>query len=314
MKIGVLGGTGFVGSYLLETLLSDGHEVVALVRPGSAARLPQNERCRAIAGEISDAQELRHTLEGCEAAIYLIGILREFPARGITFQALQLDGARRAIDTAVELGVRRFLLMSANGVKPNGTAYQRTKFLAEQHLHQSTLEGTVFRPSVLFGDPRGRTEFATRLCRDIVRSPLPAPLFYEGLLPFGAGRFAMAPVHVRDVAQMFAQSLVRPETVGQTYALCGPEQLEWRRILQIIARAAGKPRKLALPAPAWLLRTAAALLERYEFFPLTREQLDMLLEGNTCADASAPATFGLELTRFDEQALAYLADQGLSQV
>jgi nucleoside-diphosphate-sugar epimerase len=77
----------------------------------------------------------------------------------------------------------------ANGVKADGTGYQRTKYMAEQYLKTTSLQWTVFRPSVLFGDPRDRMEFATQLHRDIVRSPLPAPLFYDGLVPVKAGMF-----------------------------------------------------------------------------------------------------------------------------
>ena len=51
--------------------------------------------------------------------------------------------------------------MSANGVKADGTPYQRTKYQAEEYLRASPLHWTIFQPSVIFGDPRGRMEFAT---------------------------------------------------------------------------------------------------------------------------------------------------------
>ena len=79
----------------------------------------------------------------------------------------------------------------------------------------SELDWTIFRPSVLFGDPRGRMEFATQLYRDIIGSPMTAPLFYDGLLPFGAGAMQMSPVHVGDVAEVFGKSLQRKEGVGR---------------------------------------------------------------------------------------------------
>ena len=167
------------------------------------------------------------------------------------------------------------------------------------------LDWTVFRPSVLFGDPRGRMEFATQLLRDIVRSPLPAPLFFEGLLPLNAGGFRMSPVHVRDVATVFATALEMPESVGRTYELCGPADLSWKNMLQIIARAAGTT-KWSLPAPVLPLKILAALFERYEFFPITRGQLSMLMEGNTCNGADAFHLFGVAPEPFDEAGLAYL--------
>jgi NADH dehydrogenase len=237
--------------------------------------------------------------------IYNIGILREFPAQHVTYQALHFEGARRAMDAAEDAGVRRFLLMSANGVKADGTGYQRTKYEAEQHLKTTSLQWTIFRPSVLFGDPRGRMEFATQLYRDIVRSPLPAPLFYDGLLPVNAGMFRMSPVHVKDVATVFVKALDMPETAGQMYELCGPQALSWKDILQMIAAAAGTSKR-ALPAPAMLLKVLAAALDQYAFFPITRDQLTMLMEGNTCGGQDAFQTFGLEPAPFDTTRLSYL--------
>lgn len=122
-------------------------------------------------------------MKDTDGVIYNIGILREFPRRGITFQALHSDAARRTMDAASEAGAKRYLLMSANGVKASGTAYQRTKFEAEQYLRTTALEWTIFRPSVVFSDPRDRMEFATQLLRDIIDAPLPAPLFFDGVQP-----------------------------------------------------------------------------------------------------------------------------------
>jgi uncharacterized protein YbjT (DUF2867 family) len=308
MKVTIFGGSGYVGSYLIDELLEKGHHPVLLIRPESRHKEDLRQDCTLIDGDIADPQAVRAAVSGADAVIYNIGILREFPAKGITYQALHFEGARRAMDAAEDSGVRRFLLMSANGVKADGTGYQRTKHLAEQHLKTTSLQWTVFRPSVLFGDPRGRMEFATQLYRDIIRSPLPAPLFYDGLLPFNAGMFRMSPVHVRDVATVFVKALDMPETAGQIYELCGPDALPWRDILQIIAAAAGTT-KIALPAPAMLLKVLAAALDQYAFFPITRDQLSMLMEGNTCSGQDVFQTFGLRPVPFNTQGLAYLRER-----
>jgi NADH dehydrogenase len=305
MKVAVFGGTGFVGSYVVDELIGQGHEPSLLVRPGSEGDLRQPGHVRAVTGDIADGDAVRAVAEGCDAAIYLIGILREFPERGITFQALQYEGAARAIDAAVETGVRRFLLMSANGVKPEGTPYQRTKYAAEEHLRAAGLDWTIFRPSVIFGDPRGHREFATQLCEEVIRMPVPAPLFHEGVLPLKAGRFLLSPVHITDVASAFAASLAMPETIGETYALGGPDALSWKSILETVAAAAGVS-KLMLPAPAWALKLVATALERFEFFPLTRDQLAMLMEGNSCGPGPLREVFHLEPAPFSVDTLAYL--------
>ena len=309
MKVTVFGGTGYVGGYLIDELLDKGHHPVLLVRPGSRHKVRHREHCTLIDGDISSPDTIRTALSGTDAVIYNIGILREFPSSGVTYEALHFEGARRVMDVAEEVGVRRLLLMSANGVKADGTGYQRTKFMAEQYLKTTALDWTVFRPSVLFGEPRGRMEFATQVYRDIVRSPLPAPLFYEGLLPFNAGEFRMSPVYVKDVAAVFVQALDMPETAGQIFPLCGPASLSWKEILKTIAAAAGTTKR-ALPAPVLLLRTLALVLDQFAFFPITRDQLTMLMEGNTCDGHNAFKSFGLKPASFDTTMLSYLQREG----
>jgi len=307
MKVAIFGGTGFVGTYLIDALLANGHEPLVLVRTGSEDKLEQPERCTLIQGDIDDQEAIAATVEAADAVIYNIGILREFPARGITFQGLQLEGAKRVMDAAIATGVRRFVLMSANGVCADGTAYQRTKFLAEQHLATTGLEWTVFRPSVVFGDPRGKLELGTQLYRDIIKSPLPAPLFYEGFWPTNPGGYAMSPVHVQDVAQAFVASLGNPNAIGKIFPLGGPDALTWKQILQIIAAATGR-KLFALPAPAFGVSTLASLLDRFAFFPITKDQLTMLLEGNTCDGTETFATFGIKPKAFNIDNLAYLME------
>ena len=168
MKTALIGATGFVGSYVVDALLSRGHEVRLLVRPGSEHRAPSHAACEIVAGDVEDAEAVARLMNGCEAAAYLIGILREAPERGITFDALQRAGAERAIDLARSAGVTRFALMSANGVEARRTPYQETKWQAERYLADSGLAGVALRPSVIFGDPHGRLEFCTELRDQIV--------------------------------------------------------------------------------------------------------------------------------------------------
>jgi NADH dehydrogenase len=306
MRVALFGGTGFIGSYVIDALLAAGHDPVALVRPGSEHKVRQAERCRLVPGDVDNPAAIVSTLKSCDAAIFLIGILREQPKQGITFEALQYEAARRVIDTATAQGVRRLLLMSANGVSAEGTAYESTKFRAERYLADSGLDGTVFRPSVVFGDPRGKMEFCTQLRDQMVRRPLPAPAFFTGISP-RRGTFSMTPVHVRDVAATFAGSIDDHGTIGETYSLGGPETLDWPEILRRIAEACGR-RKLILPVPVLPVRIAATLLDRFPFFPVTRDQLDMLVKGNVVTSPRAFERLGIEPAAFSVAELSYLRD------
>ncbi|HUG98598.1 MAG TPA: NAD(P)H-binding protein [Gammaproteobacteria bacterium] len=305
MKVALFGGTGYVGGYLVDALLEHGHTPRLLVRAGSEAKVREPGRCEVVTGEIGAPAAVAACLEGADAAIYNIGLLREFPRQGITWEAMHYAGAARCIDAALSGGVGRFILMSANGARPEGTGYQATKYRAEQYLAGSGLDWTVFRPSVVFGDPRGQMEFCTQLRDEMILRPIPAPLFHKGLWPGGAGRFRMSPVAVENLAAAFARALETSATHGRILPLCGPEALEWREILRIIAAAVGR-RKLMLPAPVGVVRAAATLLDGFGWFPVTRPQLQMLLEGNTCDGREAWRMFGIEPARFTVESLGYL--------
>jgi NADH dehydrogenase len=304
MRTAIFGGTGFVGSYLVDALLGAGHEPSLLVRPGSERKVRQADRCRLTIGDVGDGAAIASTLEGCDAAIYLIGILREDPAKGVTFRAMQYDGPRQVIDAAKFRHIERFLLMSANGVKADGTRYQRSKFEAERYLERTGLRGTVIRPSVIFGDPRGRVEFATQLRDQMIRPPVPAPAFFSGRSP-RRGTFSMTPVFVEDVAHAFQKSLDNDGTIGRTLHLGGSEELTWPAIIRRIAEACGR-RKLIVPVPATAVHVAAALLDRFRFFPITRDQLAMLMEGNTVPTTDDFELLGLRPAAMTVDRLGYL--------
>ena len=304
MKVAVIGGTGFVGGYLVDALIRSGHEVSVLVRPGSESKLRPTAGMRAIQGDLSSVEALRGVVEGCDALIYNVGILREFPRRGITYEASQYEGVVQTIEAAREAGVSRMLLMSANGVKRPGTPYQETKRRAEEFATQSGLDVTVFRPSVIFGDPRGTMEFATQLYREMIRPPLPAVGFFAGRDP-DKGAIVMSPVHIDDVASAFVKALEDDATIGNTYELGGPEILTWPEMITRIAEATGR-KKWILPMPTWIMRTGATLFDWLPFFPVTRDQLTMLEEGNTADPEILRQLMGREPKAFTAENLRYL--------
>jgi len=307
MRVAIIGGTGFVGSYIVDELLAKGHDVCQLVRPGSEHKARQAESTRIVSGNIDSPKSITELVSGCDAVIYCVGILRESPRNGITFEATQYDGVVRTVDAAIENGVARFLLMSANGVKKTGTRYQETKKKAEERVLASNLKATIFRPSVIFGDPRGQMEFATQLFRDMVRKPIPAVGFFSGMTP-ASGPVLMSPVHVEDIARAFVSSLEDPSTVDETYNLGGPEILSWPEMIRRIAAATGR-RKWIIPMPIGLMRLAATLFDSLPFFPVTRDQLTMLQEGNTAEPEIIESLTGIAPVAFTLEHLDYLNNE-----
>ncbi len=305
MKVALFGGTGFVGTHITKELINNHHDPVLLVRPESENKVYLPDKCHVNIGYITDFESIEQTINNTDAVIYNIGIIRQFPKKGITFEAMHFEGARHCMEAAERLGVKRFILMSANEVKYDGTGYQSTKFLAEQYLKNTELEWTIFRPSLIFGDPKGKQEFCSQLRDDMLSLPLPAPLFFEGLIPWTAGQFEMSPIHIKDVVSIFVKALDMEKTIGKIYELGGPKTYNWIELIDIIS-AASEKKKWKIPAPVMPIKLAASIFERFPFFPITKEQLTMLLEGNTCDSTRSFKDFEVDPISFSVKNLKYL--------
>lgn len=307
MKVAVFGGTGFVGSYVIEELVASGHEPKVLVRQGSEHKLLKKDECKVIKGALSNRSAVEETISDVDSVIYLVGIIREFPRKGITFESLHFKGAKDCMDVAADVGVKRFILMSANGACVDGWDYHKTKFMAEQYLKCSQLDWTIFRPSLIFGDPRGenRPEFCSQLKKDMLSLPIPAPLFFNGVMPRNAGNFSMSPIHISDVSKCFVTALTQELSIGQTYTLGGETTFKWNQLIDVIAKSYNK-KKWKIPAPAIGVKLAALFFDRFGWFPISRDQLNMLMEGNTCDGTKAFQDFAINPIPFSSENLRYL--------
>ncbi|MGK7346638.1 MAG: complex I NDUFA9 subunit family protein [Candidatus Nitrospinota bacterium M3_3B_026] len=299
MKVFVTGATGFVGGHVLLSLRKSGHSISALVRPGSEGKLPFMEGLEIVHGDAEDPAPWKDRLKGVDAVIHLVGIIREFPKRGVTFEKAHYEATMSVLEAASAAGARRFIHMSANGAADDGpTAYQETKRRAERLVEASGLSWTIFRPSVIFGDPMGKMDFVTQLASVIAKAPV-VPVF-------GNGEYRLQPIHAGDVASCFVKALVNPAAEGQIFHLCGADAVSFHDIIQIVGKAMGRVRTRTMSAPFWLVKPAAALLGGFEWFPVTADQLTLLRMGNMCPESHYRETFNMEPVRFSYQNLDYV--------
>jgi NADH dehydrogenase len=292
MRIFLAGGTGFVGGHVRCALLEKGHELRVLTHRKLACTEPGIE---AVAGDVTRPETLATAMQGCDAVINLVGIIREFPARGITFEKLHVEASKNLLTAANHNGISRFIQMSALGARPGAvSSYHKTKFRAEEAVRASGLDWTIFRPSVIFGP---KDDFINKLAGIIKNSPL-VPVVGDGL-------YRLQPIDGNDVARCFAMALEMQETVGQSYELCGRDRITYLQLLEIIAKTLGKRSIRTLNVPVPFMKLAASLLQRLSFFPITIDQITMLLEESIC-DCSWRETFRFDPVSIEEAVRVYL--------
>jgi len=282
-RVFVTGGTGFVGKHVARALLAHGFLVRCLVRPGSEHDLKGFASIDRVPGNVLEPDGLAPGIEGCAAIVHLVGIIRERPGRGVTFERLHAQATRNMLELARKAGVPRYVQMSALGTRPGARArYHRTKWDAEEAVRASGLDWTIFRPSIIFG--RGDA-FVSVLARVIKRLPFVPVL--------GTGRYRLQPIPVEQVAEGFARAIRTPAAVRQTYDVAGPAPYAFVDLLDEIARALGRARARKLHVPLGPVRLATRGLERLPFYPISSDQLTMLEEESVTDPSRFFADLGL---------------------
>jgi uncharacterized protein YbjT (DUF2867 family) len=293
MRIFIAGGTGFVGTYLVAALREKGHDVTLLVHrrnPAVVNGIVQVE------GDVTRLDSIERAAVGCDAVINLVGIIREFPSRMITFERLHVQATANMLVATHKAGIRRYLQMSALGTRPDAVSrYHETKYRAEELVHSSGLDVTILRPSLIYGP---KDTFINMLAGQLRLTPI-MPII-------GSGEYRLQPIHADDVASCFALALEMPETIGQCYDLCGNNRLSYEELLDAVAFAMGKPAPFKPHVPLGLMKIIIPVMQRIPQFPITMDQLQMLIEENIC-DGTWQKVFRFEPRDFQMGIEDYLA-------
>jgi len=292
VRVFIAGGTGFVGGHLCRELHKRGHEITLLAH---SRKGPALDGCTVVDGDVANAESYFREIAGCDAVINLVGIIREFPVRGVTFEKLHVAATQAMIAATRKAGVKRYIQMSALGTRPNAVShYHQTKWHAEELVRASDLAWTIFRPSVIFGPGDA---FISMLAGYIRR--------YPAVPVIGDGMYRLQPIAVADVCRCFAMALEMQETIGKTYEICGPDRLTYIELLDAIGSTLGKSTVLKLKNPVGLLKLVTPLLQGFSFFPLSMDQIQMLLEENIC-NGDWRMTFEFDAQHFAAGISSYL--------
>ena len=274
MILAITGGTGFVGSTLIDLALADGHQLRALTRRPQAPR----DGVTWIEGALDTPEALDRLVMDAEATIHVAGVVNAPTRAG--FAAGNIDGTREMIAAALRAGVRRFVQVSSLAARePTLSTYGWSKAEADALLQSSALDWTIVRPPAVYG-PGDMEMF------DLFR------LASKGLalLPPG-GR--LSAIHVADLARLLlaladggpAKHIYEPDD-GR------PGGWSHAEFAHAIGAAVGR-RVRPFATPRWLMRAAAACdgLVRGDKAKLTRDRVDYMCHPDWTArpDAKPPA-------------------------
>lgn len=262
----LMGGSGFLGNYVAQALLSRGARLRITSRnPQKAFTLKplanlgqiQFARCDA-----NDRQSVERCLAAADAVVNLIG---SFDG---DLNRLMGEAPGWMATAAKAGGAQAFVHVSAIAPFPDGedrhNSYAEAKHLGEGKVLDAFPAATVLRPSIMFGKD---DNFLNMFGGLIARLPV---------LPVFGPKAKLQLVYVDDVAEAVARALENPaQHGGRIYELGGPEQLSMMEINQRIATAQGRKRSfLAMPDA---LSAGFAMLPGS---PMSSDQWNLLKAGN----------------------------------
>jgi nucleoside-diphosphate-sugar epimerase len=255
----VTGGTGFVGSHLVEHLLAAGHDVTCLVRSAAKAQALFGARTpRLVQGALDDPAAVRPAADGCDVVFHVAGIVS---ARFRDEFFAVNEGGTVAVLRHLPATIRRVVYVSslaaagpaARGAPHDGreraapvTHYGASKLAAELAVRSGPLPWTIIRPPAVYGP---RDVELLRVFR-LVRAPV--------IPVFGRGRQELTFIYVTDLARALVAAAEAEAAAGQVYYGTHPEIVDQRTFLEAVARAVRADGRLPrlFPIPALPARLA----------------------------------------------------------
>ncbi len=330
MKIFITGGTGFIGSYLVERLVSTEHELICLARETSNVQRLKELGLNIITGDVTDKNSLLEGMRGCNWVINLANIYTFWEPDKKIYTRINVDGNRNVMESALETGVEKVVHISTCGIygkpkdapfneeSPVGSVrfseYFETKYrgdlIAWDMYEKKGLPLVVIYPCAVLG--AGDPKATGRYLEDLINRRLPATIFHESILTW---------VHVKDVAEVIIRAAEKENNVGEKY-LVGKFQMSLKEINKLASEISGVPLpKMRLPdfmviINSILLTWLSGITKKPPMWGLSRDQIRVMKVGFRVDGSKVEEELGITYSPIRsavEEAIASYQKEGRSE-
>lgn len=300
----IFGGSGFIGTQVVQLLARRGYRVrVAVRRPdlaGHVRPLGAVGQVMPIQANIRNLESVQRAVHGAHAVINLVGIGYEGGKQ--RFRAVHTMGARNVAQAAAAAaaGVASLVHMSALGADPqSASSYARSKALGEAEVFAAFPGAVIVRPSIVFGAGDGFFNLLGSLARTLP------------ILPLFGGQSKFQPIYVGDLAEAIVAGIEGKVPGGRVYELGGPEVASYHDLFARVLRDTQRT-NLLLPLPSIVGKLMALPFALLPFKPLvTADQIELLgtdnmVSAEAIAEHRTLAAFGIAPTPMDTILPSYL--------
>jgi uncharacterized protein YbjT (DUF2867 family) len=267
----VIGGSGFVGRYIVLKLAKAGFRVrVAVRNPNNALDLTVSGTVGQIVPvqcNIRNFDSVNAVIKNSDYVINCVGILYETSKQ--TFDNTQYKGAKNIALACRDNHIKKLIHISAIGVNADSKSqYAKTKAQAEKAILDILPNSTILRPSLVFG---AEDNFFNLFAKLTSFSPI-LPLI-------GGGKTIFQPVYVDDIAKAVIAVINNFDTQGKIYELGGVRQFTFKELIEKMLFQIGKKR-LLISMPFFIAKLNAFFLQLLPKPILTIDQVELLKTNN----------------------------------
>jgi len=313
MRVFITGATGFIGTRLVKRLSATDHELRCLARQTSDVQPLEAAGIDITFGDIIDKESVVRGMQGCDWVVHLASSFEFWVPDRQVYQAVNIDGVRNVMESALATNVKKVVLVSTAAVFGNSpwpiteesefgplcaSRYAQTKREGEMiawRMHEEEgLPLVVIYPGAVIGadDPKA----AGRYLRKIALGKMPAQVAVDSVFPW---------VHVQDVCEAIVRALETDGNIGEKY-LVNAANLTWGEMNRLICAVSGsKPPRLRLPnwatvMSARLLTGIADLFKKPPLLDLSVDQVALMMLGGEVDGSKAERELGFTYTPIRE--------------
>ncbi len=226
----VTGATGFIGRKLVPALIEAGHEVRAMTRHPEKYDGPGE----AVGADVMDPAALAIALEGADVAVYLVHSLDD-----PDFEKKDADAARNFSAAAANAGVRQIIYMGGLGDDDEQlSAHLRSRREVEGLLGEDGVPVTVLRAAIVVGHGGISWEITRQLIKNLPAMVVPKWVSTK-----------TQPIALDDVIRYLVGVVDHPDALDRVFEIGGPDQLDYREMMQIASEVSTGKRLVMLTIP-----------------------------------------------------------------
>lgn len=279
MRAFITGGTGFVGSHLIDLLIEKGFDIVTLKRPSSNLRWLDGKKVKFIEGDLFSRNVIKEAVESTDYVFHIAGVVKSKTAEG--FEKNNYIATKNLLEIVNEVNknLKKFVYISSQAVcgpSPDAepideeytprpiTTYGKTKLKAENEVlkYSKNMPVTIIRPPAVFGERDSEIFVYFKTINMGLNTVIG---FDEKLISL---------VYIKDLVKGIYLSAINNNADGNIFFICYDRPFSWKEIGDLTARLMNK-RTLKIKIPHFIVYTAGAAAQFFSLFSKNAATLNL---------------------------------------